>query len=194
MAYYKNVGLIGKARSGKDTVGQRLGRTYAYTRVAFADPLKDMALRLNPIVGTDNDTLAVPGERLRDVVDFWGWERAKDELPEVRRVLQNIGQGVREHDEDFWVRVALRKIDAAEKWNLPVVVTDVRYENEARALRDRGFALIRVTRPGTGAGENATHDSETELDTWATSLTIANTGTLDDLNRIVDSLLLPRSR
>jgi hypothetical protein len=198
VAYYKNVGLIGKARSGKDTVAERLGRTFAYTRVAFADPLKDMALRLNPIVGTDNDTLAVPGERLRDVVSFWGWERAKDELPEVRRVLQRIGQGVREHDEDFWVRVALRKIDAAAKWNLPVVVTDVRYENEARALRDRGFALFRVTRPASSRVSMtealAEHDSETELDNWATSLTIANTGTLDDLNRIVDSLLLTRSR
>ncbi|MDO0926793.1 hypothetical protein QQY24_15710 [Streptomyces sp. TG1A-8] len=193
MAYYKNVGLIGKARSGKDTVAQRLGRTFAYTRVAFADPLKDMALRLNP---------AIPGlikldwdetYRLSDAVEDLGWERAKDELPEVRRVLQNIGQGVREHDEDFWVRVALRKIDAAEKWNLPVVVTDVRYENEALALRQRGFALIRVTRPGAGAGENAEHKSETALDYVKTDLTIGNTGTLDDLNRIVDSLLLPRS-
>jgi hypothetical protein len=181
--------LIGKARSGKDSVAKRLVQGRAYTRVAFADPLKAMALQTNPLVETSPGVVV----RLAALINDVGWEYAKERYPEVRRLLQSIGQTVRLHDEDFWVRVAMRKVDAAEKWNLPVVVTDVRYENEAFTLRQRGFTLIRVTRPGAGAGENAGHDSETELDYVNPDLTIGNTGTLDDLNRIVDSLLLPRS-
>ncbi|QAX95009.1 deoxynucleoside monophosphate kinase [Streptomyces phage Sebastisaurus] len=186
---YKHVGLIGKARSGKDTVAQRLVRSRAYTRVAFADPLKAMAMQTNPFVPTSPGVVV----RLAPLINDVGWEYAKERYPEVRRILQAVGQTVRLHDEDFWVRVALRKVDAADSWNMPVVITDVRYPNEAETLRKRGFALVRVTRPGASAGPNAEHESETALDEFHADLTIGNTGTLDDLNRIVDSLLLPRS-
>ncbi|QAX93277.1 deoxynucleoside monophosphate kinase [Streptomyces phage Vash] len=191
MAYYKSIGLIGRAQSGKDTVGARLRKRYGYQRVAFADPLKAAALRIDPVIPTTYGVTV----RLSTLVNSVGWDYAKVTYPEVRRVLQHVGQTVRDIDPEFWVRAAAPAIDAAERLGLPVVVTDTRYENEARYLRDRGFSMVRVTRPGAGAtGETAKHKSETELENWAAALTIANTGTLDDLNRIVDSLLLPRSR
>ncbi|WP_030240757.1 hypothetical protein [Streptomyces sp. NRRL S-455] len=191
MAYYKSIGLIGPAQSGKDSVGARLRQRYGYQRVAFADPLKRAALNLDPYIPTGYGVTV----RLSALVADVGWDYAKTTYPEVRRILQHAGQTVRDIDPDFWVRAAVPAIEAAERLNLPVVVTDVRYENEARALRNWGFALVRVTRPGAGAtGETAKHRSETELDNWATALTIANTGTLDDLNSVVDSLLLPRTR
>jgi hypothetical protein len=191
VAYYKSIGLIGPAQSGKDTVGARLRQRYGYQRVAFADPLKRAALRVDPIIPTTYGVHV----RLSKLIAAVGWDYAKTTYPEVRRVLQHVGQTVRDIDPGFWVRAAAPAIDAAERLNLPVVVTDVRYENEATYLRDRGFATIRVTRPGAGAtGDTAKHKSETELENWATALTIANTGTLEELNRIIDSLLLPRSR
>ncbi|MEG8276390.1 deoxynucleotide monophosphate kinase family protein [Streptomyces sp. AHA2] len=190
MAYYKSIGLIGPAQSGKDSIGKRLGQRYGYQRVAFADPLKRAALKVDPLIPL---SYGVHG-RLSKLVQGVGWDYAKITYPEVRRVLQHIGQTVREIDPGFWVRAALPAIEAAERLSLPVVVTDVRYENEARALQDMGFHMIRVTRPGAGVrGGGAQHASETELANYPTALTIANTGTLDDLNRIVDSLLLPRS-
>ncbi|QAY26946.1 deoxynucleoside monophosphate kinase [Streptomyces phage Shawty] len=187
MAYYKSIGLIGRAQSGKDTVGARLRQRYGYQRVAFADPLKRAALNMDPYIPTGYGVTV----RLSALIADVGWDYAKVQYPEVRRILQHVGQTVREIDPEFWVRAAVPAIEAAERLGLPVVVTDVRYENEARALRDRGFSMVRVTRPGTDV-PNA-HKSETELESWATALTIANTGTLDDLNNIVDSLLLPRS-
>ncbi|CAA07122.1 gp52 [Lomovskayavirus C31] len=188
MAYYKSIGLIGRAQSGKDSVGARLRQRYGYQRVAFADPLKAAALRIDPLIPTSYGVQT----RLATLVNAVGWDYAKVTYPEVRRILQHVGQTVRDIDPGFWVRAAFPAIDAAERLSLPVVVTDVRYENEARALRDRGFSMVRVTRPGTLKPD--AHKSETELDNWATALTISNTGTLEDLNRIVDSLLLPRSR
>ncbi|QNE74008.1 hypothetical protein F0344_04785 [Streptomyces finlayi] len=190
MAYYRSVGLIGLARAGKDSVAARLRQRYGYQRVAFADPVRAAALRTDPLIPTSYGVHT----RLSTLVNAAGWDYAKTTYPEVRRVLQNIGQTVRDMDPDFWVRAAFPAIEAAKTLNLPVVVSDVRYENEARALLLDGFTLIRVTRPGTGlAGDAGRHKSETELDAWATDLTIGNTGSLDDLNSTVDSLTLPRN-
>ncbi|MFD3904129.1 hypothetical protein HXS80_15905 [Streptomyces sp. CB04723] len=195
MAYYKSIGLIGLARSGKDTVGARLRQRYGYQRVAFADPLKRAALSVDPFVTTWARSTGPQPVRLSEVVQVHGWDEAKTAYPEVRRVLQHIGQTVRELDPDFWVRAAFPAIDAASRLGLPVVVTDVRYENEAQALTDRGFSLVRVTRPGAGLADGTgQHRSETELADYPTALTISNTGTLGDLTDIVDSLLLPRTR
>lgn len=191
MPYFKNIGLIGHAQVGKDSVAARLRDRYGYQRIAFADRLKEAALRLDPIIPTTYGVHV----RLSRLVAEVGWDYAKTTYPEVRRVLQYIGQTVRELDPDFWIRAALPGMDAFAALNLPVVVTDVRYANEANYLRGSGFYMIRVTRPDGGAtGEAAYHPSETELDDVPADLTIANSGTLDDLNRIVDSLLLPRSR
>jgi hypothetical protein len=173
-----NIALIGKARSGKDTAANFLVREHAYTRVAFADPLKEMALSIDPLV-TTSPTVYV---RLRSLIRAAGWEYAKDHYPEVRRLLQRIGQTQREHDPDYWVSVARRKLSAAESWNLPVVVTDVRYANEADMLRSRGFRLVRLARSGTAVG---THRSETELDSFAADCQIHNDGDLAQLRRAI---------
>lgn len=190
MAYYRNLGIVGYSRAGKDSVASRLHQRYGYQRVAFADPLRAAALRTDPLIPTSYGVHT----RLSTLVHAVGWEYAKSTYPEVRRVLQTVGQTVRDMDPDFWVRAALPAIDAAHELGLPVVVSDVRYANEAQRLLDDDFRLIRVTRPGAGlSGDAGKHTSETELADWATDLTINNAGTLGDLNAIVDSLLLPRS-
>ncbi|MER5894759.1 hypothetical protein [Streptomyces sp. NPDC001876] len=190
MTYYRSIGLIGRAQVGKDTVATRLRERYGYQRVAFADPVRAAALRTDPLIPTSYGVHT----RLSVLVAAVGWDYAKTTYPEVRRILQNIGQTVRDVDPDFWVRAAVPAMDAARNLNLPVVVTDVRYENEAVELLEQGFYLIRVTRPGTGlAGDAGKHTSETELDDFRADLTIDNSGTLPDLKRIVDTLLLPRN-
>jgi hypothetical protein len=199
MTYYKSVGLIGHARAGKDTVAARMGQRFGFQRVAFADQLKRAALRVDPFVSGfasfcdeyDHDVELI---RLSTLVESHGWDVAKDSYPEVRRFLQAFGQAMRELDPMIWVEAAMPAVHAAHDLHLPVVVTDVRHHNEARSLQARGFVLIRVTRPGTGLdGDAGKHRSETEMDDWPASLTIGNTGSLDDLNRIVDGLLLPHN-
>ena len=177
-----NIGLVGKKRSGKDTAALHLVRTRAYTRLAFADPLKEMALSLNPWVVYELPGFGGPEYvRLATLVGHVGWERAKDEYPEVRRILQQTGQTVREYDPDFWLRPMRQKLNNAERWNLPVIITDVRYPNEAGMLRARGFRLVRIVRPGTGLGVGSQHESETALDEYVTDVTITNAGPIEDL-------------
>lgn len=184
---HPHIALIGRARSGKDTVAARLVSRFAYTRMAFADPLKTVALGVDPIVAYEPSGYGPLPTRLSAVVQRYGWETAKDRFPEVRRTLQRAGQSVREQDPGFWLGLALDKVTVADTWNLPVVITDCRYPNEAEALRVRGFRLVRVMRPGY-SDTDATHESETALDDYPADATIANIGTVPYLNSLADAL------
>lgn len=194
MAVFPNVALMGRARAGKDSVGATLQQRYCYTRVSFADPLKDMALQVDPIIVSEEDRLDYGGGplRLAEIVRSAGWENAKDEHPEVRRILQNVGQTVREHDEDFWLRIALAKIEVAAGWGMPVVVTDVRYPNEYAALVVAGFKMVRVVRPSRRsailAEAGIAHESETAIEDYKADVKILNSGTLTDLRNAAEAL------
>jgi hypothetical protein len=173
------IAFIGRARSGKDSAAARLVSAHGYTRVAFADPLKSLALSVDPVVSARCNV------RLRETVECHGWERAKED-PEVRRVLQELGQGIRDLDPDFWIRQATARIKSTPG---PVVVTDCRYRNEAAALKRLGFRIVRVQRPPHGAElTGPQHVSETELDRFIHDAFLFNSGSLQDLWGRVDLL------
>lgn len=180
----RNIGLIGRARSGKDTAGRWLVDHGGYERVAFADPLKEAALRLNPVAVTDDDMIGIPGERLAALVRNDGWERAKDWYPEVRRILQELGAAMRGLDEDFWLRLALEKTIDANRASSPVVITDVRYPNEAESLRRVGFHLVYIERPSV---PQLDHESERLTEDAADSV-IVNDGDLTDFKGAIRRL------
>ncbi|MEV7278114.1 hypothetical protein [Streptomyces sp. NPDC093111] len=161
--------------------------------MAFADPLRALALDVDPIVGHEPAGGSSLPLRLSDVLRREGWDRAK-RRPEVRRTLQRLGQGVRDQDEGHWLRLALAKLDVADRWGLPVVVTDCRYENEARALRERGALLVRVERPDrTSIGrDEREHRSETELDGYPADAVLTNGGSVDELYALADRLAVRR--
>jgi hypothetical protein len=149
----KVIGLSGYARTGKDTVAKILVEEHGYTRVAYADQLRELTLRVDPYVTT-------AGTRLSVVIGQYGWERAKDTFPEVRRLLQVIGVGVRDVvGTGAWVEAAYRKMaDQEGRYVLP----DVRFPNELALVRDLNGLTVRVHRPGYGPVND--HISETALD------------------------------
>ncbi|MBA9050792.1 hypothetical protein BJ996_007630 [Streptomyces phaeogriseichromatogenes] len=139
-----------------------------------------MALEINPWVPTGYGVYV----RLARLISDVGWEYAKENYPEVRRILQHVGQSVRDRDPGYWVRYLVERVGETPT---RVVVTDVRYANEADALKYLGFRLVRIIRPGI---EELTHSSETELETIDTPIRIVNNGTLDDLRAHADSIAL----
>lgn len=127
-----NIGIMGLAGSGKDTAGKWLVDNRGYSRVAFADPLKEAALKVDPIIEQRRD-VDEDGEEftynvgLNWLVEDHGWEYVKDNVPEVRRFLQELGASIRALDPDFWLRQALKKsASVSERTGCPVVITDVR--------------------------------------------------------------------
>ncbi|UQI46710.1 hypothetical protein M1P56_21335 [Streptomyces sp. HU2014] len=147
---------------------------------------------LDPMVGAESTSLGALPLRLSDVVRRHGWDQAKEQ-PEVRRTLQRLGEAMRVHDRRIWLRLALEKVDVADRWDVPVVITDVRHRNEAEALRAGGFLLVRVERPGVGLDDQAAqHVSETALTDYPADVTLTNTGSLADLYRAADGIVVPR--
>lgn len=161
------VGLTGVARSGKDTAAAALVAR-GWQRVAFADAVRDVALGADPYVLVEHEG-GHSHERLTEVVEAFGWDRAKEQA-DVRRFLQRLGtEGVRRHlGEQAWVRAAMAKVDG------PTVFTDVRFPNEARAIHDRHGLVIRIVRPGVDR-VNA-HASESAMADYIVDTTITNDG------------------
>lgn len=183
------IALLGAARSGKDTVAARLVSEHGYRRLAFADPLKELALKADPLIPTHQDSHGQITVRLSRLVRAYGWDEAKTTYPEVRRILQNIGQGARKVDPDIWIGALLPKALDAVSSGRSIVVTDVRYLNEAEFLTRVGFLLVRVHRPSVSTGEDwRKHDSETELAEYEAHHTIINDGPLSYLYKQVETL------
>lgn len=87
---------------------------------------------------------------------------------EYRWLLKDYGTLMRKFDQDIWVKRAMSRMPLFHL-NLPVV-TDVRYENEARITKENGFLLVRLdVEPETivaRGGSVSDHASETELDSY----------------------------
>jgi hypothetical protein len=84
--------------------------------------------------------------------------------------------------ENVWVDIADRKIQAIEG---PVVITDVRFENEAEYVRSHGGEVWWVYRSGVGPVNSHASDN---ID-FATDLIVPNDGTLEDLYTQIDGLI-----
>jgi hypothetical protein len=163
------IGLSGYAQSGKDTVAELLCLNSTYHRRSFADPMRDAIYKMNPFVEG--------GNRVAELVDEYGWEVAKAN-PEVRRLLQVFGTDVgrKMFNENFWINIAL----AGLKDHHRVVISDVRFPNEADAIKQLGGQVWRINRhnhqPVNG------HTSEHAMDNYMFKHVIYNDGTLDDLS------------
>jgi hypothetical protein len=170
------IGLSGYASSGKDTVAQFLIEEHGFEKIAFADPIRNMLLAMNPIVH---------GVQLKELVDEYGWDLAK-QRPEVRHYLQVLGYSARINiDPEVWVRAAFRKLnnEAYSKY----VITDVRFRNEAEAIKHIKGHMWRVERPNESAVND--HVSEWELDTYTFDEVLGNDGTLEELKFLVTTLV-----
>ena len=174
------IGICGFAQSGKDTLAEQLVKFHQFERKGFADALRGILYALNPLVpGTDGFTPT----RVRTIVGILGWERAKTEVPEIRALLQRLGtEGGREHlGEDVWVNAVL-----GQPHSRRLVIPDVRFPNEAAAIKARGGHIIRVTRPfHTGSAPVNTHVSETAY--TGGDVVISNDGTpVEMLEKVIN--------
>ena len=170
------IGLSGYASAGKDSVAQILVEKFGYKRMAFADAIRDILYTLDPL--TNN------GLHLRTVVDDYGWDLAKQDN-EIRRLLQVLGTEVGRNvfGDDVWVDVLISKLEPMDK----VVITDVRFPNEARELHNLAGEIWRVNREGVSAINE--HVSESQMDEYNFDKIIDNNGSLEDLEHAIVELI-----
>lgn len=189
------IGLSGYGRSGKDTVADYLVEHHGFRRIAFADALREMAEKLNPIIDVsmiwcEHDALGniidyeYRVRRYNDILDQIGYHEGKN-IPEFREFLQRLGtEAVRGVIGDStWVDLAVRRMRADPgNW----VVTDARFPNEANAVRSADGVMIRINRTGFGPAND--HPSETSLDDYEFEplLVLDNDGTLEEFYALIE--------
>lgn len=170
------IGLTGYAQSGKDTVARILVENYGYTRIAFADKIREFLYETNPMYDS------IVGEPLfvKAKVDRDGWDEAK-KSPHIRRLLQTSGVAARKvFGKNFWVQQALKDVHFEGNY----VITDVRFTNEADIIKKYDNAqLWRVKRLGVEAVNG--HVSEHELDGYPVDQIFINNTTIEDLEVLV---------
>jgi hypothetical protein len=183
------IGLTGRAGAGKSTVAAMLADQYACHQLALADPILEMVHVLFALTGVDG---------------AWAIERALTEQPTMlgysyRHLAQTLGtEWGRGLHPDFWVRVLDLRLAMPELQQENVVISDVRFPNEADYIRRCGGVLVRVLRdataaPGAGmAPATAAHASEQHSATLPVTHELINNGSLatleDQVDRLVDSL------
>jgi hypothetical protein len=185
------IGIGGKAQAGKDTTAMML-----QTLIPFPNVTWDMYWN-SDIVFTYDHFVVHYADLLKEVsqdmlnmpFDNFNSQEVKQSKIEwldmtVREFLQKFGTAVRkEIDPDFWVKALFNVYNDAN-----IIVADVRFPNEAEAVKERGGILIRINRPGAGAGN---HISETALDNYdGWDYVIENTGTLEDLYNKVKEIVI----
>lgn len=182
MAIPRLIGLTGAAGAGKDTVADWMYVVYRVHRYSFATPIKAMTVAL----------LQAAGVPLYDCKKIVADPIRKNEpLPQLngmtpRRIMQTLGTewGRNTLGADVWLTMLGRRLEknlAARNFRLPMVVTDVRFPNEAEMIRLLGGTVIRVVRPTTITDRtDAAHPSEAQ--DFPADITIQNDGTIGDLH------------
>lgn len=167
------IGLTGKARSGKDTVAEHLALTHGFHHYWFSKPMKDAC---RSMFGWNDDHLY--GD-LKEVVD-----PRFNVSPRV--ALQTLGTewGRNTINSDMWILRAQKEIEQHDC----IVVSDCRFDNEAEAIIESGGIVIEVSR--NDINQVAPHSSEKGISSNLVTFRIDNNGTLQDLYKSVDSLLI----
>ena len=154
------IGICGFQGAGKDTVADYLANIHQFRRESFAHTLKDAVAA---VFGWHRELLegrTKESRAWRETVDQWWADRLN--LPELtpRWVLQYWGTEVARkgfHD-DIWIASLENTL---RKTTDDIVISDCRFPNEIKSIKNAGGAVIRVIRGpepiwyGTALGANA---------------------------------------
>ena len=207
------VGICGFISSGKDTVADYLCNFHQFRRESFANSLKDAVAQ---VFGWDRDLLegrTKQAREWREQVDPW-WAKRLD-MPELtpRWVLQYWGTEVCRHGfhDDIWIASVENKM---RKTTDNIVISDVRFPNEIKAIHDAGGIVVRIKRGDDPAWFEAAasvnrgpdgntswslsktkmeklkiHDSETAWVGYPTDFTVFNNSSIDDLYAQLENII-----
>jgi hypothetical protein len=149
------IGFCGLAGSGKTTLAEHLVRHHDFIRVPFAGPLKAMAAAFGLTSAEMSGALkeepceALCGKTPRQFMQLLGTEFGRELL-----------------GQDLWVnawrRSVARYLEEALIDGVPlrIVCDDVRFANEAKAIRGLGGRIVLLSREGAGSISGGSHPSE----------------------------------
>lgn len=139
------IGFVGFIGSGKDTAADYLVNFHGFRRDSFANTLKDAVAA---VFGWDRVLLegrTKEAREWREQVDPWWAERLNMPNLTPRWILQYWGTEVCRtgfHD-DIWIASLENKMRRTKD---NIVISDVRFPNEIKAIHNAGGKVVRVVR------------------------------------------------
>lgn len=168
------IGTTGPAGAGKDTAADYLVVTHGFVKLSWAAPMKSgLAAMGFPEPANRDDK-----EKLIDGFPF-SW----------REAAQKIGtEWGRALDPEMWIKLMGRQLMGAPA-SARFVISDVRFENEAAMIRQRGGTIIHLDGRAVDLGANAGHASEAGIVKLREDFRVVNDQTLQHLFNEVDAIL-----
>jgi hypothetical protein len=167
------IGFAGKAGSGKDSAGDAIESSgIRVKRESFAEPIRKMIKCL----GIDVDK----------IYKEHGGVGKNDPIPEfggksLRFMLQTLGTdwGRNMISDSIWLDIVRRNVQKNKANGYFTVITDVRFDNEAEAIRQMGGVIIQVEALGSSIGatskeEFRSHASEAQISRNLVDFTLVN--------------------
>ena len=148
-----------KKRSGKDTAANFIAQNYGAYKLAFADPIKVAAM-----VTYGFSKSQVYGDKKEQEDDFWGVPPRtllQYEGDELHR--KKLGELMAEvfGDQQIWVRRLKQRIESIKRDVF--VVPDLRYQNEAVAIKKMGGIIVKIDATERIGESSDGHESENSL-------------------------------
>jgi len=139
------IGVCGFIGSGKDTIADYLTNFHGFRRESFANSLKDAVAQ---VFGWDRTMLegrTKMAREWREQVDPWWSERLNMPNLTPRWVLQYWGTEVcrKAFHDDIWIASLENKLRNSKD---DIVISDCRFPNEIKSIKDAGGIVIRVVR------------------------------------------------
>ena len=187
---------------GKDTMARHLAK-YGYANVKMAGPLKAMAAVLYRSLGFEESEMPLlldgptrhlidifPAETYKVPSESMGMVEVTRPAVTARDILLTLGtEWGRQHvNFNLWTTCATRTIERSLRAGVPVVVTDVRFPNEAKLIREMGGELWRIERP-QAPQPTKQHPSDYGLEDERFDLRLRNAGTVIALEAAIDAHL-----
>ncbi len=206
------IGLAGSMGSGKSTAAAYITEKYGFVEYSFAKPLKDISMIMgfdwHQVYGTQAQKLEVNkmwGITGREFLQKFGTEVCREILPSI---LPKTNFGF----YSIWIRLFEKY--CADNPNTNIVVSDVRFSDEANFISSMGGHIIQIDRnvgilasqptasqptasQPTASQPTAsqptqnvsTHKSEIPIPARYVNSTIVNNKMVSDLHKNIDAIV-----
>ncbi len=174
------IAFTGAKQSGKTTLANMICREGGgdYVRMSFAQPMREML----GAMGIEKEYLY---DKKTEPISYLPGQ------PTARHLMQTIGTewGRDCVHNDLWIAVAMESVKKRQRYNALIAFDDLRFPNEAKAIKEAGGIIVRILRDGLDSSDE--HESEKYWKEIPYDWQIVNNGEpkdmLEELNHFINT-------
>lgn len=174
--------LLGKKRSGKDTIANYCSDKYEYQKISLADPLKIICKNLfgfteEQLYGNLKEEIDPKwNQSPRNIYQYLGTDIFREDIQKILPGIKN----------NFWIQTLIDRHDIKNN-EKKFIIADCRFQNEVDEFIKYGAIIIKVEKCGTIVDA---HTSESGIDNIINyHYRIENNSSKSDLYKKIDNIL-----